>query len=52
MATTIKCPKCHKDTIIDIAKAVDADAEVYVCNHCKYVFRYVHNPQYAKENKK
>lgn len=36
----IKCPKCHQDTEIDIRKAVDSDGEVFMCDHCKYKFRY------------
>ena len=52
MAKTIKCPKCHQDTTVDISKANDADAEVLECEHCKYVFRYVGKPQYATDEKK
>jgi transcription elongation factor Elf1 len=48
MSKTINCPKCQKETSVDINRAVDEDAEVYVCQHCGFVFRYVHNPQYSK----
>ena len=36
----IKCPKCHKDVEIDIAKAIDENGEVFMCPHCKFKFRY------------
>ena len=36
----IKCPKCHKDVEIDIAKAIDENGEVFMCPHCKFSFRY------------
>ena len=52
MTKTIKSPKCHQDTTVDISRAIDADAEVFVCEHCKYVFRYVGKPQYATDEKK
>ena len=37
----IKCPKCDSKVLIDIAKAVDENAEVYKCYNCRYLFRYV-----------
>jgi uncharacterized protein YbaR (Trm112 family) len=36
----VKCPKCHNDVELDISKACDEDAEVFVCPHCKWKFRY------------
>jgi uncharacterized protein YbaR (Trm112 family) len=36
----VKCPKCHRDTEIDIAKAIDENGEVFLCDHCKYPFRH------------
>lgn len=36
----IKCVKCGRETEIDISKAIDADGEVFKCNHCGYPFRY------------
>lgn len=38
----INCPKCKKETEINLSKAVDADAEVFKCQHCGYKFRYTH----------
>lgn len=38
---TIKCVNCGNETKIDIANAVDADGEVFRCEHCGYLFRYV-----------
>jgi len=37
----IYCPKCKKETHIDIAHAVDAEGEVFMCDHCNYLFRFV-----------
>lgn len=37
---TIKCPKCNCDVEINIAKAIDENGEVFVCEHCNYPFRY------------
>jgi len=37
----INCPKCGKETIIDIRKSISEDAEVFACEHCGYHFRYV-----------
>lgn len=36
----VKCPKCHHDTEFNIADAVDENGEVFVCEHCGYLFRY------------
>lgn len=38
--TIIKCPKCQKEIQINVANALDEDAELYRCPHCEYVFRY------------
>lgn len=38
---TIKCPKCGKETEINIAHSVSEDGEVHRCQHCGYHFRYV-----------
>lgn len=38
---TIKCPSCGTPVQIDIAKAVDELGEVFKCNNCGYLFRYV-----------
>ena len=38
----VKCVKCGKETEIDIAKAVDEDAEVFRCQHCGFKFMYTH----------
>ena len=37
----INCPKCGKKTTINIEKSISEDAEVFVCEHCGYPFRYV-----------
>ncbi len=37
----INCPKCGKETTINIEKSISEDAEVFVCEHCRYPFRYV-----------
>ena len=37
----IKCPKCNKETIINIAKAIDENGEEFRCENCRYIFRYV-----------
>lgn len=39
----IKCVKCGRETEIDISKSIDADGEVFKCNHCGYPFRYAKN---------
>lgn len=36
----VKCPKCQRETEIDIAKAIDENGEVFMCEHCNYPFRY------------
>ena len=36
----VKCPKCHHDTELNIAKAIDENGEVFLCEHCGYPFRY------------
>ena len=41
--TIVKCPKCHKDTEINIARAIDENGEVFRCEHCGYPFRYAKN---------
>lgn len=40
---TIKCPKCHQDTEINLVDSITDDGEVFVCNHCKWPFRYSKN---------
>ena len=40
MMKTVNCPKCGKEVVIDIARAVDEDGEEFVCDHCGYHFRY------------
>lgn len=37
----VKCPKCNELVEIDISKSISDDGEVFMCPHCKYVFRYV-----------
>ena len=37
----IKCPKCNKETTINIAKATDENGEEFRCENCGYIFRYV-----------
>lgn len=37
----INCPKCNYPVEINIAKALDEDAETYLCPHCSFIFRYV-----------
>lgn len=39
--TKVKCPKCGKEVVIDIAKCVDELGEVHKCPKCGFVFRYV-----------
>ena len=39
----VNCPKCGKKVHINISKAVDEHAEVFVCPHCSYQFRYAPN---------
>lgn len=36
----IKCPKCHQDVELDIKNTIDENGEVFMCNHCKFKFRY------------
>ena len=36
----VKCPKCKCETEINIAKAIDENGEVFMCEHCRYPFRY------------
>lgn len=38
-----KCPKCGKDTIVDLSHSISEDGEVFVCEHCKWPFRYITN---------
>lgn len=38
---TIKCPKCGKETELNIGKTIDELGEVYQCQHCQWPFRYV-----------
>lgn len=38
--TIVKCPKCHQDTEINIANAMDENGEVFKCEHCGFLFRY------------
>ena len=37
----IKCPKCHKEITINIAKAVDENGEEFICTNYGYIIRYV-----------
>lgn len=37
---TVKCPVCHTEVEINIAKAVDEEGEVFYCKNCGQVFRY------------
>jgi predicted RNA-binding Zn-ribbon protein involved in translation (DUF1610 family) len=37
----INCPKCNEEVTIDIAKCVDEEGEVHVCQNCGMLFRYV-----------
>ena len=41
MKKKIKCPKCKKETTINIAKAIDENGEEFKCENCGYIFRYV-----------
>ena len=41
--TIIKCPNCNKNIEIDISKAVDEFGELFLCNNCRYKFRYAPN---------
>ena len=36
----INCPKCKKETDINIMDAVDEEGEVFKCKHCGYHFRF------------
>ncbi len=36
----IICPKCGKETEFYLHNAIDEHGEVYMCQHCKYQFRY------------
>lgn len=36
----IKCPKCGKETSFKLNEAIDEEGEVFICNHCKWPFRY------------
>ena len=38
---TIKCPKCNGDVVLNIAKCVDENGEVYKCPKCGFPIRYV-----------
>ncbi len=37
---TVSCPKCGKEVPIDISKAIDEHAEVFICSNCNWKFRY------------
>ena len=37
----INCPKCGKETEFKLHDAVDELGEVFKCQHCGYLFRYV-----------
>lgn len=39
----VKCPKCNYGVEINISKAIDEYAEVFICNSCGYKFRYAPN---------
>ena len=34
------CPRCGSSVSIDISKAVDSEAEVFICPECRYRFRF------------
>lgn len=36
----VHCPKCGGEVKIDISRAVDTEAEVFMCPECKYRFRF------------
>ena len=37
----INCPKCDEETEFSLIKdAVDEHGEVYICQHCRYPFRF------------
>ena len=36
----VNCPRCGRENIIDISKAVDENGEVFRCEGCGYHFRY------------
>jgi len=38
--TIVKCPRCHQDTELNIANAIDEEGEVFICRACGYTFRY------------
>lgn len=41
--TTIDCPTCKKEVVIDISKAVDEFGEEFICPYCSKHFRYAPN---------
>ena len=38
---TINCPKCKKKTSFQLNEAVDELGEVFKCEHCGWLFRFV-----------
>jgi DNA-directed RNA polymerase subunit RPC12/RpoP len=38
--TTIKCPKCRKETSFELRDAIDEEGEIYRCQHCGWPFHY------------
>lgn len=40
-STIIKCPKCGTKIKLNIANAIDEEAEVWECPNCQFIFRYV-----------
>ena len=37
----IECPKCKKETEFFLNDAQDEEGEVFRCQHCNWLFRYV-----------
>lgn len=37
----VKCPKCGKEFIIDMPKAVDENGETFQCPACEFQFMYI-----------
>jgi uncharacterized protein YbaR (Trm112 family) len=37
----VKCPKCNHNTYIDLSKACDEYGESFMCDNCKFIFRYI-----------
>ena len=45
--TTIKCPKCRRETSFEMPR--DEDDEIYRCQHCGWPFHY---KSYNKEDER